>query len=100
MRRANVVFHPAAAQEYEAACDWYGKISGGLLSAFEREVDRAVRLIAAAPTRWPRYGHRHRKFFLRRFPYLIFYLKKRSRIWIVAVAHGRRRPDFWRLRLV
>ena len=39
-----------------------------------------------------------RHYVVRRFPYIIFYVELEEAIWIVAVAHGRRRPDYWRRR--
>jgi toxin ParE1/3/4 len=34
------------------------------------------------------------------FPYQIFYTELEDAIWIAAVAHGRRRPDYWRRRRI
>ena len=90
MRRAEVVFHPSAAREYEEVRDWHGSISRELQAEFVREINRAVRLIADSPTRWPRYDHRHRKFLLRRFPYLLVYRKRKlvrgASLWRMAAA--------------
>ena len=35
----------------------------------------------------------------RRFPFRLFYLMESDRIWIVAVAHLSRRPEYWRDRV-
>jgi plasmid stabilization system protein ParE len=95
-----VVFHPEAAQEYVEALLWYGERGVQLREAFEQEVARALRLIVASPERWPRYGSRHRRLLVRRFPYMLVYLREGSRLWIVAVAHGHRRPGYWRRRRI
>ena len=35
---------------------------------------------------------------LERFPYLIFFLELPDCIWLAAVAHGAREPDYWKHR--
>lgn len=100
MASIDLVFHPDAAEEcveaflwYSARCEWIGE-------AFEAEVGRTLRLISGSPDRWPQVQGRLRRVLTRRFPYAVIYPQKDARIWIVAVAHGRRRPGFWRGRQV
>ena len=100
MPRISVAFHPAAAAEYAEAFRWYDERAAGLATAFAGEVSRALRLIRETPERWPRYGARHRRILVRRFPYSMIYLPTATRIWIVAVAHTSRRPRYWRTRRV
>jgi toxin ParE1/3/4 len=42
--------------------------------------------------------HGTRKFLLRRFPYAVVYRITESAIQVIAVAHGRRRPSYWKSR--
>ena len=98
MSGADVVFHPDAAEEFAEAFAWYSARSQAVGRRFEDEVERAVELIAESPRRWPVYDERHRKLLLRRFPYLIVYREFEGCLWIVAVAHGHRRPGYWRSR--
>jgi len=51
VRKPSVVFHPAAADEYADALCWYAECAQGLGDAFEKEVERAIRLIVASPKR-------------------------------------------------
>ena len=44
-----------------------------------------------------KFGTRSRK--LRRFPFRIVYLEQPDRIWIVAIAHLSRKPNYWLERL-
>ncbi|QTA91706.1 type II toxin-antitoxin system RelE/ParE family toxin [Desulfonema magnum] len=32
---------------------------------------------------------------LRTFPYYIAYIVRKNTLWIIAVAHGHRRPEYW-----
>jgi plasmid stabilization system protein ParE len=89
-------FHPEAASEYEEAAAWYGERNLEVAVRFHDAVQAAVARIAEAPERWPRLDDTHRKLTLRRFPYLIVYRDFEGRLWIVAVAHGHRRPGYWR----
>ena len=100
MESGDVVFHPEASEEYAAALEWYARCGEHLGQSFEQEIERAVQFVAASPERWARYGSYHRRILVRRFPYILVYLLKGTRIWIVAVAHGRRKPGYWRSRRV
>jgi toxin ParE1/3/4 len=98
--RVSLAFHPAAAAEYTRAFRWYDERGATLGTSFVEEISRALRLIRETPDRWPRYGTRHRRILVRRFPYSVVYLSTATRIWIVAVEHARRRPGYWRSRHV
>jgi toxin ParE1/3/4 len=66
---------------------------------FSAEVDRAMELLMDAPGRWPAGEHGSRKFVLRRFPFAIFYRERQAVIQVLAIAHGHRRPSYWKDRL-
>jgi plasmid stabilization system protein ParE len=56
----------------------------------------AIAAITEAPDRWPRFDCEARRVFLWRFPYLVIYRVLPDRVEILAIAHGRRRPGYWR----
>lgn len=91
-------FHPEAIAEAAAAGEWYRERSDAAAAAFLTELDRAIESIAEAPDRWPQYLHQTRRFLLRRFPFSVVYRRVGDRVQVVAVAHGRRRPGYWRSR--
>lgn len=90
-----VEFHPEALAEAEAAALWYAQRSEPASIAFAREIDRAVGLIAESPERWPTHASGTRRYLLRRFPFHVVYRVEASRILVVAIAHGSRRPGYW-----
>ncbi|MBI5166220.1 MAG: type II toxin-antitoxin system RelE/ParE family toxin [candidate division NC10 bacterium] len=94
----NVEFHPAAAEEVAAAVQWYRERSEEAARALVAELDRAVAMIAEAPERWARYVKGTRRFLLRRFPFAVVYRQRQDVVEVVAVAHARRRPGYWRQR--
>ncbi len=90
--------HPEAVLEAQAAREWYETKSHEAAAAFMAELDIAVDSIRAAPELYPPYLHGTRRYLMRRFPYLIVYRIASTAIEIVAVAHGRRRPGYWKKR--
>ncbi|MGA2701644.1 MAG: type II toxin-antitoxin system RelE/ParE family toxin [Isosphaeraceae bacterium] len=91
-----VRFHRLAAREFREAQKWYESRRTGLSGDFVTEVDRALERITSHPDRWPIYWNRFRRVRLRRFLYSIFYsIEKADLILVLAVAHVRRRPDYW-----
>jgi toxin ParE1/3/4 len=90
------IFHPVARRELEEAIDYYNAESQGLGSEFREEVQRVLALL----TRFPRLGQpvrgSVRRMMLSRFPYCIYYRPLTpDTLHILAVAHNRRRPEYW-----
>ena len=80
MERDDLVFHPKASEEYIEALDWYTQRGEHLGQGFEQEIDRALRLITDSPERWPQYGPHHRRILVRRFPYVLVYFLKGTKV--------------------
>ena len=93
-----VEFHPLAADEANAAERWYREQNEIASARFLRELDRAVDLISERPSAGSPYLGGTRRVMLRRFPFLVVYRANGDIIQIVAVAHARRRPGYWRAR--
>jgi plasmid stabilization system protein ParE len=91
--------HPAALEELRSAVVWYRERNQSAAINFAAELDRAIDLVASSPERWPRGEHGTRKFVLQRFPFAIVYREKEDVIQVLAVAHGHRRPGYWKARL-
>jgi toxin ParE1/3/4 len=99
MPPATVRFHPAAAQEADSAFDWSADRDLCVAHAFRDEVQHAVDAVALNPLTWPRHGRHARRYVFPRFPFSLVYRLRGDEIEIIAVAHGRRRPGYWRSRL-
>jgi plasmid stabilization system protein ParE len=89
-------FHPDAVAEAEKARDWYAARSLRAAVAFLEELDRAISSVVQAPERWPEYLHGTRRYVFQQFPFLLVYRVVDSVVEIIAVAHGRRRPGYWK----
>ncbi|MFI5402944.1 MAG: type II toxin-antitoxin system RelE/ParE family toxin [Planctomycetota bacterium] len=96
-----IAVNSEAAEELAAAAVWYEAEQPGLGADFLREALRAVAVIAEGPTAWPMVNRKRnvRKFLLARFPYAVYYVPREDEILVLAVAHGSRRPGYWRGRL-
>lgn len=95
-----VTFHPEVEAEIMEAVQYYEDHSPGLGGRLIDELERALGVISENPTAWPRIGKRVRRRCLWRFPYNLIYGVYPDRIRVVAFAHQKRRPFYWRQRLI
>jgi toxin ParE1/3/4 len=91
-------FHPEARAEFDAALEYYELVRPGLGSAFLAEVKAATEYAQRLPQAGSPVSDALRRTFIRRFPYYLLYATETTRIYILAVAHFRRRPGYWRSR--
>jgi toxin ParE1/3/4 len=91
--------HPAALEELKSAVAWYLERNETAAINFTAEVDRALDLVVQSPDRWPRGEHATHRFVLVRFPFALIYREKENAVEILAVAHGHRRPSYWKERI-
>ena len=91
-----------ASEELAAAAAWYEGEPPRPGADLLLEVGRALKLLATRPTTWP-FAARNaqvRRIPLGRFPYCIYYVVQVDHVRVLAFAHTRRRPGYWRARLV
>ncbi len=81
-----------------AAARWYEEQQKGLGETFLVSVERAVTTAAENPALGMPIGHGLRWLLTRRFRYAVIYAELRGVIHLLAVAHLRRRPGYWRER--
>jgi toxin ParE1/3/4 len=91
--------HPAALAEAEKATRWYRERSALAAAQFVEEINLAIDRILAAPQRWSAGLYRTRKFLLDRFPFAVIYCERPPTIQILGIAHGHRRPGYWKNRI-
>lgn len=94
-----IVFHPEADAEITEAALYYEVRKPGLGSDFLGEIERGLDQISTNPEASHRIARRVRRKSLWRFPYNLIYAVYPDRIRIVACAHQKRRPFYWRKRL-
>lgn len=96
-------FHPSAREELDAAGERYDEELPRLSLELLDAVDDAIFQIVERPAAWQRAetlaGREIRRFVMPRFPFAVFYYVVDDVVRIVAVAHARRKPGYWRSRL-
>jgi plasmid stabilization system protein ParE len=92
------LFHPEAEEEFLAAIDYYEDREVGLGYDFSAEVFAAIQNIVNYPDGWPVIEEDIRRCLVNRFPFSVLYSIEQSGIFILAVMHLRRHPDYWRHR--
>ena len=94
-----LVFLRQALEELFEAKDFYEKDSPEAAEAFSSEIDRISLLISQNPSIGTPARHGLRRFTVQQFPYTIIYRIEADRVFVIAVAHHRREPEYWRNRL-
>ena len=94
----SVEFHPEAESEFLSAARYYEDQAANLGLDFAAAVQLTCSRIVEYPESGRRFGHRLRRVLVTRFPYGLLYRVEPQRVLILAVAHLRRRPGYWRSR--
>jgi toxin ParE1/3/4 len=89
-------FDPAARRELNEAAEFYDAEDPGLGDVFLDAIDRASRQIQAFPQSSPTSLGSLRTKVLSAFPFSVIYWITDEAIIVLAVAHHRRRPGYWR----
>ncbi len=100
----SLVIEPEAEDELAAALDWYDEQEPGLGAALLAETDavlNGLRRGALRGTGVPsvRAELSVRRVLLARFPYAVVFVDREDEVYVIAFAHQRRRPGYWRHRL-
>ena len=95
---------PEAGEELLEAARWYEQRQPGLGMEFFAAIAAAVEFIqqhpeAGSPVPYVTEAVPAGRFILRRFPYSVVFLELESEIRILAFAHHRRHPNYWKERL-
>ncbi len=94
----NCTFHPEAEAEFLEAINYYEKCREGLGHEFAVEVYAAIERILTHPKAWPILDGEVRRCQTARFPYGVLYAEESAEIFILAVMHLHRHPDYWKHR--
>jgi plasmid stabilization system protein ParE len=93
-----IEYHSGARIDFDESFDWYRSRSVEAALGFIAAVDAAIEKITAAPDRFPSTTAGCRYCTLRRFPFRLVFREEAQRLVVMAVAHAKRRPGYWRER--
>lgn len=88
-----------AEEEMTEASVFYEAATSGLGAGFLGEVQRVVNILREHPELGQPVGRGLRRALLHRFPFSLIYSVEVDAVLIVAVAHQRRRPEYWKNRI-
>ncbi len=94
-----IEFDPDARAEFLAAVEYYEACQPGLGRRFREAVEGEVDGIGAMPFRYRVLSGPFRRALVPGFPYAILYAIGPTFILVVAVAHAKRKPGYWRGRM-
>lgn len=88
-------FSDEAKAEFRDAENYYELLMPGLGVRFRLEVQVALERLRLWPLAAPVEKGKIRRLVLSRFPYKLLYTLIEDSIYIIAVAHSHRAPDYW-----
>lgn len=87
---------PAAESDIRDAFLWYVERNALIADAFRAETFEAIEQLGKTPLGKAADDEGNRRRVLHRFPYSVVYAVTGSAVTILAVAHHRRKPNYWR----
>ncbi len=94
----STILHEAEIELWDAVA-YYEDKATGLGLDFEAEIERSLKTIQHFPKRWPLRDDGTRRYFTNRFPYIVVYMYLENHIWIISIAHCKRKPGYWKNRI-
>lgn len=101
-KRRAVFLQEEAQTELQNSVNFYREQGGdALANRFKKHITDGLKTITENPELYPHTSEIAgvQKCQLRHFPFSILYVNLKTEIWVVAIAHGSRRPGFWTDRL-
>ncbi len=90
-----VILLQEAQAEFLEAISYYEQARAGLGQRFKGEVERTMIWIAAHPEFCRLRPGGYQRMNLRVFPYYVPYIVRGTTLWVLAVAHAHRQPEYW-----
>lgn len=102
---ADFGFHPEAQAEFVADVEWFEGREIGLGERCDGAVRSAIKDAVLSPEAWPKWQGWDREPAVRsravdKFPYRVVYFVADELVIVLAVAHEKRRPGYWRDRVI
>ncbi len=95
-----VELHPEAEAEMRVAARWYHACQPGLGARFLREVAQAGKRIASHPEACPIVSGSVRRCLVDSFPFGLLYRVEGEKVYVLAVMHQKREPNYWKCRVL
>lgn len=96
----NLQFHPEVYEDIKESYDWYENQILGLGDKFIEDLENGYVSIENFPNTWANFQYGFKRYILNKFPYSILYKQNNNIIYIIAIMHNSRKPNFWMNRLI
>ncbi|MDG4476363.1 type II toxin-antitoxin system RelE/ParE family toxin [Thiovibrio frasassiensis] len=90
-----VIFSPEARREFEEAERYDNRQAPRLGNEFRTEIKEALPRVQTWPLSCPVEQGDIRRLTLSRFPYKLLYSVENDQIYLIAIAHQHRKPEYW-----
>ena len=90
-----IEFIEPALIELDDAFEYYNLQASDLGKKFVDEVLETIEIISKYPLSYPKNSESTRKAVLRKYPYNLIYSLFKDKIYIIALAHQNREPEYW-----
>ena len=84
-----------ARDDFDQSFDWYAERSAEAAIGFAVAVDDAIDRVLEDPSRFPTLSGSCAYCSLRRYPFRLVFRDEPNRLIVIAIAHAKRRPNFW-----
>jgi toxin ParE1/3/4 len=91
----SIIFHSLAEKELLDAVSYYEEQETGLGLEYLGEVEHAVNFLMRYPEAGAKVKSSVRRLTLPKFPYSLLYRVLEEQIRVLAVAHHKRKPQYW-----
>ena len=92
----NLIIRSYAEQEISDITSWYEERLTGLGKRFLENIDSTLKSILENPLVYHKVYKNYRRALLGKFPYGVYYFIEENNIFVFAVYHEKRDPDFWK----
>ena len=93
--KRELTFHPEVVEDIKGSYNWYEERLQGLGSGFLNELEDGYTAIQNFPETWATFHYGFKSYILNRFPFSILYQIMDEKIFIIAVMHNSRKPNYW-----
>lgn len=85
----------AEAEALDAHLHYVGR-SELVAARFQAALRAAFEAVLESPVRWVKDDRGFHRYKVRDFPYLVIYREEGEDVFVVAIAHGSRDPEYWK----
>jgi hypothetical protein len=93
-----IEFHPDVFEDIRGSYKWYEEKLTSLGGNFLNEIENGLISIQNFPDMWCSFEHDFKRYILSKFPFSIIYKYRNNTIFVVAIMHNSRKPNYWKTR--